>query len=127
MDTSPNPDGSEPRKANTPATSNAISPDQLRTALQWLTSKAFQSPACPWCNTHHWGIEQHVVAASLVTTNNSIALSQGVPAVILTCNNCGLILPFNAIKVGAVSQQENTAADGHHVAPDTPQCESPEN
>ena len=82
--------------------------EQQNKILEHL-NKALSKPLkCPVCENSNWGITDEVFEIrGFYEGDMQIGGGPTVPAIILTCKNCGNILLFNASQIGIVDPPKN--------------------
>lgn len=71
---------------------------------------------CPICGNVHWGIDNRIVTPLNVDENKSINIGGRFnPLVPITCDTCGYTIFINALKLGALTMdnEENENGDSN--------------
>jgi hypothetical protein len=80
--------------------------EQAKRASDFLSAYR-DNLTCPLCGHKHFSVFNEVVRAPVVTVAEGavgITLGQGLGAVAVTCQSCGLIRFFSAARMGLVEQ-----------------------
>jgi hypothetical protein len=76
---------------------------------QWLNEKWAGGIACPVCKQNDWGLYDQLWELRQFHKGGSLVLGGPIiPLAVITCNNCGHTLHFNALKIG-LTTQDNSA------------------
>lgn len=79
--------------------------------IEWLNSKWQGAKTCPICRENKWIVSDKTVELHFFNPGGLVIGGPVIPLVVVTCNNCGHTLLFNALKVGAIQapQQAKTS------------------
>jgi len=75
-----------------------LTPDQMDQIQSWMEEKNVD-PTCPACSNSSWVTSEMIAPPVRARTKPSEDGLQ-VPMVQLTCNNCGYVRLFSAVKMG---------------------------
>ena len=77
-----------------------LSQTDIRKVQRWIQDKA-SANKCSICGSNNWSVSNEI--AFLLTADNNtgrINHLDGTPLVVVTCRECGHVMPFSAIVVG---------------------------
>ena len=86
-----------------PVTPKRLTVEQMKKVSAWIESHAKRG--CPVCGHPKWNLAQNVVE---IRSYYGVPFLGGdvYPLVLLTCENCGYVLLFHAITIGALDNPE---------------------
>lgn len=72
----------------------------IEKAEQWVKEYWTQTQNCFVCGRDNWEIDNTLGAIGTVSYRGSVDFTPVFPMVIVTCDNCGNTVFFNAVKIG---------------------------
>ena len=87
-----------------PDTDGKLTEEDHAKVRQWLRDKKVTA-ACTQCGENNWGVESHLMNMT------SLDHRRVMPSFILTCNNCGVFIPFSAMMAGIVPRDEGESGE----------------
>jgi hypothetical protein len=88
--------------------------------VQRLDAAGFLKQACPTCHEHRWKLSDRVEELREYS-GGALALGGDqtvIPIIVAFCDNCGTIVPFNALILGVVDKTTGQLVD----EPPTPEA-----
>lgn len=61
--------------------------------------------SCPVCKENDWIINDHLLELRVFNQGSFVVGGPLIPIASITCNNCGYIMHFNAIKIGLLEPE----------------------
>lgn len=77
--------------------------DNKEKLAQWLNQKWVGGISCPVCKKNDWELYDHLWELRQFNKSGFFVGGPIIPLGVITCNNCGHTMHFNAIKAGLVS------------------------
>lgn len=68
--------------------------------IDFINSRWRGGKHCTLCNTNSWNVESNLAELRFLHYGSFVLGGPVVPLVVVTCNNCGHTILFNAMKAG---------------------------
>lgn len=78
-----------------------LTPDQIERFQSWMEEKGVDKP-CPACGRMEW-VTEEVITVPVRARGGLVESAPQIPLVESTCDNCGFVRFFSAVKAGLLS------------------------
>lgn len=88
----------------------------IEQAIALLDQKWKGGKACPVCGNNSWNINPDLAELRFLSVEAFVVGGPVIPVAVVTCNNCGNTLLFNAMRLGWIppAQPEGSPTGGAH-------------